>query len=71
MLQLRGQGAIGYLDAEEFEMIVVVGAGDAVGASQWSPLLRQADHHELPIDEAQARVARGAKTEQRFAPVMN
>jgi hypothetical protein len=61
VLQLRGQRAIGHLDAQEFEVFVMVGAGDAVGARQRAPLfLRQADHHELTIDEAQpgSRVVR-------------
>jgi hypothetical protein len=49
----------------------VIGAGNAVGASQRTPRLRQADHHELTIDEAQARIAGGAKAEQGIVPVMD
>jgi hypothetical protein len=71
VLQLRGQRAVGHLDAEEFEVFVVIGAGDAVGAGQRTALLRQADHHELTIDEAQAGIAGGAKAEQGIVPVMN
>ena len=45
-------------DAEEPEMLVVVGAGDAVGARRLAAV--QADHHELAVLEAQpgSRVVR-------------
>ncbi|KFB70241.1 MAG: hypothetical protein AW09_004670 [Candidatus Accumulibacter phosphatis] len=70
VLQFRGERAVGDLDAEELQVVVVVGAGDAVRTRQRTPLLRQANHQELSVDEAQRGVARGAKTEQRFVPVM-
>src|SRR5579863_6637004 len=34
LLQARGQGTVGHLDAEELQVLLVVGAGDAVGAQQ-------------------------------------
>ena len=71
VLQFRCERAVGNLDAEEFQVVIVVSAGDAVRARQRSSLLRQADHQKLSVDEAQGGVARGAKTEQRFVPVMN
>ena len=61
MLQARGQRAVRHLDAEEFQVFVVVGAGDAVGARQRLAVDLEADHHELAVVKAQTGVARGPK----------
>ena len=69
MLQPRGQGTVLNLDAEEFKMFLIVGAGDAVGAHQGATADLQANHDELAVLEAQPRVARGGEAEQRLVPV--
>ena len=71
VLQARGQRAVGHLDAEEFEMLLVVRARDAVGASQRPALHLQPDHHELAVGEAQCAVPRGAEAEQGIVPVVH
>ncbi|MCY1529167.1 hypothetical protein D9M68_643000 [compost metagenome] len=72
MLQPGGQRAVRHLDAEEFQVLFPVRAGDGVGAHQrTAAFLLQADHHELAIFEAQARVAGALEAEQRVVPVMN
>jgi hypothetical protein len=53
VLQARGERAVGHLDAEELQVLLVVGAGDAVGAGQGPAFHFQADHHELAVLEAQ------------------
>jgi hypothetical protein len=60
VLQPRGQRAVRHLDAEELEVLVVVGAGHAVGAQQRLAVDRQADHHEVAVAKAQggSRVVR-------------
>ena len=58
-------------DTEEFQMLVVVGAGNAISAGDYLAFDFQADHDEMPVLEAQTRIARGAKTEQRVVPVMH
>ena len=72
VLQLRSQRAIRHLDAEEFQMLFPVRAGDRVSAHKRAAIwLLQADHHELPVLEAQARVAGALEAEQGIVPVMN
>src|ERR1035437_8672338 len=39
VLKFRGQWAIGHFDAEKFQMLVMIGAGDAVGARQRTTFL--------------------------------
>jgi hypothetical protein len=69
VLQQRGQGSVLHLDAEELHVLFVIGAGDAVGAHQRPAVDLQADHHELPVAEAQCGVARRAEAEQAVVPV--
>ena len=64
VLQARGQRAVLHLDAEEFERLLVIGAGHAVGAQQRLAFDLQADHRELAVLEAEARIARGREAEQ-------
>ncbi|EXI71061.1 MAG: hypothetical protein AW07_03807 [Candidatus Accumulibacter sp. SK-11] len=71
VLQPGSQRPVGYLDAEELEELVVVRAGDAVGARQRTSLLRQPEHDELAVDEAQGGIARGAEAEQSISPVVD
>jgi hypothetical protein len=70
VLQQRGQRAVRHLDAEEFQVLLVIGAGDAVGTHA-AALDFQADGDELAVDEAQGLVARGAEAEQGVVPVMD
>ncbi len=44
VLQTRGQRAVGNLDAEELEMLLVVRAGDAVSPQQRTAVHVQSDH---------------------------
>ena len=73
VLQLGGQRTIGHLDAEELQLLLVVGACDAVGTQQRPLALfrRQADHREMAVLEAQCLVTRGGETEQTIGPVMD
>ncbi|MNG28294.1 hypothetical protein D3C84_1135400 [compost metagenome] len=53
-------------------MLFPVRAGDGVGAHQRTPRrLLQADHHELAVLEAQARVAGAFEAEQGVVPVVH
>ncbi len=70
VLQARGQRAVLHLDAEKFQMVGMVGTGNAVGAHQRLALDFQANHDELAIFKAQAGVARGAEAEQGIVPVV-
>ena len=70
MLQTRGQRAVRHLDREEFKVLLIVGRYDAVGPQQrLAVVLGQADHHELPVLEAQRGIARGLERKQRFVPM--
>src|SRR3546814_9053733 len=60
------------LDAEEFEMLFPVRTGDRVSAHKRAAVgLLQADHHELTVLEAQARITGALEAEQSVVPVMN
>ncbi|MNJ73723.1 hypothetical protein D3C77_705590 [compost metagenome] len=52
-------------------MLLVVGAGDAVGTHERTPLDFQTDHHELAIFETQPLVAGGLEAEQGVVPVVD
>ena len=72
VLQLRGERAIGHLDAQKLQVLFVVGAGNAVGAQErLAPVLTQANHGEVAIRKTQARVAGGGKAEQAVGPVVH
>ncbi len=71
VLQSRGQGAVRHLDAEEFQVLLVVCAGDAIGPQQRPAVHVQPDHQELAILETQARIASGGKRELSVRPVMH
>ena len=71
VLQARSERAVLHLDAEEFEVLFVIRAGDAVGAGQWTALDFEADHDELAVLETQAGIARDAEAEQGVVPVMD
>ncbi|MNN24134.1 hypothetical protein D3C81_1375520 [compost metagenome] len=70
VLQPRGQRAVRHLDAEELEMLFVVGAGNAVGSHERTTVRFQTDHHELAVLKAQALVAGGLEAEQGVVPVV-
>ena len=71
VLQPRGQRPIGHFDAQKFEFVIVVCAGDAVGAQQRLAFDTQADHGEMPVFEAKLGRAFGLKTEQALVPVFD
>ena len=51
-LQARGQRVIRHLDAEEFQLFLVVRAGHGIGAQQRLAVDLEADHGELAVQEA-------------------
>src|SRR5213078_1135982 len=69
VLQARGQRAVGYLDAQELEVLLVVSARDAVGTQHRPAVHGKADHDELPVLEAQPAIARSREAELRVGPV--
>src|SRR6266851_1733133 len=71
MLEPRGQRPVRYLDRKEFEPVLVIGAGDAVGAQQRLLADLQADHGEFAVAKTERRMARGGEAEQRVGPVMD
>ena len=71
VLQTRGQGSVRNLDREELERVVVMGAGQRIGAQERLAVARQAHHHELAAAETERWRARGAETEQAIGPVMD
>src|SRR3954463_15271797 len=71
MLETRGQRAVRHLDGKEFQPVLVIGAGNAVGAQQRLLADFQADHGELAVAKTERRVARGGEGEQRVGPVMD
>src|SRR5690348_9943277 len=70
VLQAGGEGAVRHLDAQELQVLFVIGAGYAVGAQERAAVDVQADHDELAVLEAQARVPRGRESELRIGPVL-
>ncbi len=70
VLQARGQRAVGYLDAEELEVLLVVCTGNAIGAQQRPFVDLEADHDKLAILEAKRRITRGGEGELSICPVV-
>src|SRR6202040_2241960 len=54
---------------EEFQFVLVIGAGHAVGAHQGPAVDLQADHGELAVLESKAGIAGGGEAEKRVGPV--
>src|SRR5208283_3368910 len=71
VLQARGQRAVGDLDREELELVVVIGARQRIGAHERLAVAFEADHHELAAAEPEGRRAGGAEAEQTIGPVMD
>jgi len=71
VLQPARQRAVRHLDAEDFEVIFVVRADDAVSAQQRFAIHPQSDHREMAIGKTQRRVARGGEAEEAIGPVVN
>ncbi|MGY4442782.1 hypothetical protein ACVW04_005601 [Bradyrhizobium sp. LM2.3] len=69
LLEPRGQRSVLYLDREELERLLVIGAGHAVGSQQRLALDFQSDHRELAVLEAEAGIARRGEAEQGIGPV--
>jgi hypothetical protein len=53
MLQARGQRAIGHLDGEELQLVLIIGRDHGVGAQERLSLHLKPDHGELPVQEAE------------------
>src|SRR5450631_782930 len=71
MLQPRGQRPVRHLDAEKFEMLLVIRTRDAVCPHERPAIDFEADHQEMPVLEAQRWAARSREGEKGFVPVMN
>src|SRR5690606_20275105 len=71
VLQLRCERAVFHLDGKEFQLFLVVGAGNAVGAHQGPPLMLQTDHAEMAVLERQTGIAAGEKTQKGVVPAVN
>src|SRR5438093_1384403 len=71
LLEARGQRTVRHLDREEFEGVLVIGAGDAVGAQQRFFADLQPDHGEFAVAETKRRIAGGGEAEQRVGPVVD
>ncbi len=71
VLQPRGQRTVLHLDGEEFELVFVIRAGDAVGAQQRLLVDLQPDHREFAVAEAERGIAGGLEAEQGVGPVVN
>lgn len=71
VLQARCQRTVRDLDTEELQMLLVVGAGDAVSARQWLAVDIETDHDELTAGKAQTLRARGAERKQGIVPMVD
>ena len=72
MLQSGGQGTVLHFDAQKFEVLFIIGTGNAVGAQKRLAILAaQANHGEMTIRKTQRLVAGGGKAKQAIGPVMN
>jgi hypothetical protein len=71
MLQSRGQGPVLYLDTEEFQMFLMIRAGNAIGAHDRLLIDPQAQHDEVPVLESQSLVTRRGEAEDRLIPMMD
>ena len=71
VLEPAGQGAIGHLDRQEFQLLIIGSADHAIGAQQRTTVHFQAHHSELAAVEAESGVAGGLQGEQVFGPVMD
>src|SRR5690606_27115515 len=69
MLQPRCQRTLRNLDAEKFQVLFVIRAGNTVGAQQRATIDHQPDHDELAVLETQAGVACRCETEKKIIPV--
>src|SRR5436190_20091002 len=71
MLQMRREWSVRHLDRKELQAILIVGAGDAVGAEQRLFLDVQTDHRELAVAKTERWVTRCGEAEQSVGPVMD
>src|SRR6516164_131815 len=69
LLQVRRQRPVGDLDREKLKLVLVIGAGHAVGAHQRTAVDFEADHRELTVLESKTVVAGRAEAEQSVGPV--
>src|SRR5208282_2124696 len=71
MLEPRRQRTFRHLDAEKLEIVLVIGAGHAVGAKQRLALDFNSDHRKLAIDETKSRIAGGAEAKQSVGVMLD
>ena len=71
VLQARGEGTVRDLDAQEFQVVLVVRARDAVCAKKRSLIDLQSHQNELPVFETEGRIACGGEGELCVRPMMN
>ena len=71
MLEPRGQRPVRHLDRKEFQPVLVIGAGDAIGAQQRFLADLQADHGEFAVAKTERGIAGGGEAEQIIGPVMD
>ncbi|MNZ80954.1 hypothetical protein D3C78_996080 [compost metagenome] len=71
VLQLGRQRAVFHLDRQEFEVFLVIRAGDGIGAQQVLAVDLEADHGEVAVGEPQRHVAGGGEGEKAVGPVVD
>ena len=70
VLQPGGERPVRHLDAQELEVLLVIGAGNAIRAQQRSAIDVEADHEELAVLETQTGIAGGGEGELCVGPVV-
>jgi hypothetical protein len=63
MLKPRRQRSARHLNRKEFEIVVVVCAGDAIGLHQWLSLKSEAKHRKFAVAKAKAAIPRRGEAE--------
>jgi hypothetical protein len=70
VLQTGGQRTVRDLNAQKLEVLLVIRAGDAVGAQERPVIDGEPHHHELPVLKSQARVPCGGEGELSVRPML-
>jgi len=71
VLQAGRERAVRHLDAQKLQVLLMIRTSNAVRAQQRPVVDMQPHHDELPILEAQARIARGGEGELGIGPMMD
>src|SRR5271169_3669 len=69
MLKPRRQRPVRHLDRKEFEVLLVIRAGQAIGAQQRPAGHFEPDHGELAVLKAEAGISRGGEAEKAVRPM--